>query len=161
LATGNLRVGQGQSTRIGYGNTILPNSYGGRERWQFPEISADLRLEAADTLGWVWSMGAEGSTRRAEYRDDFTTFESRFRAGRVTVGVRRSGAIGIAADVAGDVREGDAPFADARLSVWKAGTRARIRIDAESAHERPTFVDLLSPERVDTVFAFPELILRR
>jgi hypothetical protein len=159
-ATGTVRAGEGKSTQIGYGIPI-PTTFQGRERWQFPEVSADLRLEEGDSLGWIWSIAGQGSTRRAEYRDDLGAFGSRYGAGRVTVGMRRTGPIGVAADVAGDAREGDAPFLDARLSVWTAGPRARLRIDAESAHERPTFVDLLSPERADTILGIPNLILRR
>jgi hypothetical protein len=159
-ATGTMRVGQGKSTQIGYGIPV-PTTFQGRERWLFPEFSADLRVEEGDSLGWVWSVAGEGSVRSAEYRDDFAAFVSRYNAGRVTVGLRRTGPIGVAADVAGDAREGDSPFLDARLSVWTAGPRVRLRIDAESAHDRPTFVDLLSPERADTIPTLPALIFRR
>jgi len=157
-AAGTVRVGEGKSTQIGYGDL---NTYGGRERWRFPEVSADLRVEANDSLGWIWSAAGQGSTRRVEYRDELTSFVSRLGAGRVALGLRRAGATGIAASVAGDAREGDAPFVDARVSVWTASRRARLRIDGEWAHERPTWVDLFSPERVDTLLGFNTLVLRR
>jgi hypothetical protein len=160
-AAGTLRVGHGKSTQIGYGDLLFSNTYSGRERWQFPEVSADLRVEADDSLGWIWSAAGQASTRRVEYRDELTSFVSRLGAGRVTLGLRRAGPTGIAASVAGDAREGDAPFVDARISVWTAGPRTRLRIDGESTHDRPTWVDLFSPERVDTVLGFTPIILHR
>ncbi len=103
-------------------------------------------------------MGGEAGSGRIEYRDDFSTFHPKISSGRLTAGLRRgTGARGAAADVAADVREGDESLVDGRLSWWTAAARGRARLDLESAHERPTFVDLLTPEREITYFPTPFL----
>ncbi|HLQ65805.1 MAG TPA: hypothetical protein VK123_01080 [Candidatus Limnocylindrales bacterium] len=144
-ATGVLRVGHGQATQVGY--------QGNRERWRFPEVAAEGSVTGAGWDGWSWSLGGEAGSGRIEYRDDFSTFHPKISSGRLTAGLRRgTGARGAAADVAADVREGDESLVDGRLSWWTAAARGRARLDLESAHERPTFVDLLTPEREITYF---------
>src|SRR5688572_1607030 len=152
-ATGALRVGHGQATQV--------SDFGARERWRFPEIAAEAWLSRGAGADWSWSLGGEGSSRRVEYREGaLHEFRPRIASGRVTAGLRRNlGAAGVAADVAADARDGDATLFDGRLSLWAAGERGRVRVDVESAHERPTFVDLFTPDRFDTS-AFV-LIVRR
>ncbi|HEU5311560.1 MAG TPA: hypothetical protein VFV24_08925, partial [Candidatus Eisenbacteria bacterium] len=44
-----------------------------------------------------------------------------------------------------DWREASATLLDARVSFSRQSSRTRFRIDAERAHERPTWIDLLTP----------------
>jgi hypothetical protein len=55
------------------------------------------------------------------------------------------------ADVAYDAREQDHGFLDARIHATAEAARGSMRVDLESAHERPSEEDLLLPER-DRVF---------
>lgn len=151
LASGALRVGQGQATQVGYQES--------RERWRFPELAAEGWLSGtwgtagAGAAGWTWSAGGEAARRRIDYREDSaTSFRRQIYSGRLTAGLRRGGDRGAAADVAADMREGDETLVDARLSLWAAAPRHRVRLDLESAHERPTYVDQLSPAHEDTYF---------
>jgi hypothetical protein len=183
LASAALRAGQAQATQIRYDL--------GRERWTFPEIAAEARLSSgprreafAESLsigpaaadsdstrvaipagpGWSWSLDGTGSSRRADYRSGAIAFRPLVRSGRLVASLRRAGDRGgIEAAAAGDFRDGDPAFVDGRLSVWGAGGRARFRLDAESAHERPSLVDLLTPARTDTMPSFiaPTLVLTR
>src|SRR6185369_2504924 len=105
-----------------------------------------------------------GSQRRVDYRSDDSAFLPRIRAGRATATLRREGLDGGAeATAAVDLRQGDPSLLDGRLSVWGSRGRARFRLDAESAHERPTLVDLFTPARIDTMpsSVAPTLLLVR
>jgi hypothetical protein len=151
-ASGALRVGQGQATQVGYQKS--------RERWRFPELSGEGWVSGGGGAGgsglggWTWSVGGEAARRRIDYREDSaTSFRPQIYSGRLTAGLRRGGDSGAAADVAADMREGDGTLIDARLSLWAAAPRRRVRLDLESAHERPTYVDLLTPRREDTYFS--------
>ncbi|HYJ33242.1 MAG TPA: hypothetical protein VE326_08480 [Candidatus Binatia bacterium] len=172
VASAALRAGKSQATQIRYDL--------GRERWAFPEIAAEARLagggarasegEGRDSLAhrpgpaWSWSLEGSGSRRRVDYRSDDTAFFPRVRAGRAAATLRRAGPDGGAeAAAAADFRLGDPLLVDGRLSLWGARGRARFRLDAESAHERPTMVDLFTPARVDTMpsSVAPTLLLAR
>ncbi len=146
-ASGALRAGHGQATQVGY--------EGSRERWRFPELAAEAWVSGAAGAapgGWTWSAGGEASRRRIDYRDDTATLRRQINSGRLTAGLRRGRDRGASADVAADLREGDETLIDARLSLWTAAPRARVRLDIESAHERPTFVDRLTPRRENAFF---------
>jgi len=54
-------------------------------------------------------------------------------------------AAGAGIDAAYDARETQSGFLDARASLWGGGERTRGRIDVESAHDRPSWIDLLTP----------------
>lgn len=153
-ASAVLRAGNAQATQIRYDL--------GRERWAFPEIAAEARLSGG--AGWSWSLDGTGSSRRADYRSDAIAFRPRVRSGRLAASLRRAGDRGgVEAVAAADVRDGDPTLVDGRLSIWGAASRARFRLDAESAHERPSLVDLLTPARTDTMpsFVAPTLLLTR
>lgn len=171
VASAALRAGKSQATQIRYDL--------GRERWAFPEIAAEARLSGGgprateggvDSLAnvpapsWSWSLEGRGSRRRVDYRSDDSAFLPRIRAGRAAATLRRAGPEGGAeATAALDFREGDPSLVDGRLSLWGARGHARFRLDAESAHERPTLVDLYTPARIDTMpsFVAPTLLLVR
>jgi hypothetical protein len=158
-ASGAVRVGQGQATQVGYQET--------RERWRFPELAAEAWVSGgggAESGRWTWSIGGEAARRRIDYREDSaSSFRPQIHSGRVSAGLRRGGGDrGAAADVAADMREGDETLIDARLSLWAAAPRRRVRVDLESAHERPTFVDRLTPRREDIYFPtafFPKTLV--
>lgn len=147
-ASGVVRVGKGQATQIDYS--------GRRERWAFPEVSAEGAVSGAITENGSWSLSGEGVSRRIDYREDsVSAFRPRVGSGRIAAGIRwQRGNRGISGDVAGDARRGDATLVDARVSTWGVFGAAKFRLDAESAHERPTFVDLMTPARTDTLFTF-------
>jgi len=161
-AVATLRAAKGQATQIGYDDL-------GRERWAYPEVGATLRLSGGgarrDTLvaaagrergpAWSWSLEGSGSRRRVDYRSDGTSFQPVIRSARATAEIRRaSQSGGAAASAAGDFREHDPTLLDARVSLWGARDRARFRLDVESAHERPSYVDLFTPARTETLPSF-------
>ncbi|MGE5179911.1 MAG: hypothetical protein ACM3PF_12550, partial [Bacteroidota bacterium] len=146
-ATAMLRAGEANATQVGYA--------GQRERWEFPDLDAEAHVSVQGTGAWTGSIDLTGVRRRVSFRSDEASFDPLVRSGRAAAGIRNAGErAGIAADVAADFREGDATLFDGRLSAWGERGRARFRLDAESAHERPTFVDLLTPARLDTLGSF-------
>jgi len=152
VASGVLRAGKAQATQVRYD--------GDRDRWSFPEITAEARLSGG--ADWSWSIGGTGSSRRVDYRSSGVAFRPLVRSGRVEAALRRGmGEGSVEAVAAGDVREGDPTLVDGRVSLWGERGRARYRLDAESAHERPSLVDLLTPARSDTMPSFiaPTLVL--
>ena len=133
---------------------------GARERWEFPEWSlawsGDWR---ADSL-WTLTASLDAAARRVEYADvTGLGFSTRKDQGRASAGIRRAigNGSGIAADAAFDVRADDRSFWDARASLWAEGKRASGRLDVESTHERPTWVDRLTPARSLTAVRLPDL----
>ncbi|HEX7079063.1 MAG TPA: hypothetical protein VF363_11635 [Candidatus Eisenbacteria bacterium] len=139
-ATGTLRVGDATRTQVDYA--------GARERWAFPETA--LEGDASWRAGGPWTAtGAlDLSSRRVSYRaDSVAALSRRIESARVAGGMRRplGGGWNGGFEGAVDAREGDATLLDARLSLWRAGARGRLRLDVESAHERPSYVDLETP----------------
>ena len=121
---------------------------GSREHWEFPTLSAEgsVTWRPASKLTWLASLRA--ASRKVLYRGpSVPEIHSRFEDARAHAGVRLelTPQAGMGLDGAYDVRETQPSFSDARASLWGATGRARGRLDLESAHERPTWVDLLTP----------------
>jgi hypothetical protein len=141
-AAGSLRVGRATRTQVGYS--------GERERWAFPEVALDVSTAWSPPGDWTWTWSGEASSRRVDYRaDSAASFRPRVGSARGALGLRRAlgERLSAAAEVAADLREGEPTVVDGRLSIWGGGARAKIRLDVESAHERPSHVDLLTPFR--------------
>ena len=132
-----------------------------REGWEFPEWSfAWTGAWKADST-WAAVAAVDAAARRVEYVDAAgVSFSTRRDQGRLAFGVRRarSQGLGIAADAAWDVRASDRSLWDARVSFWSDAGRAAVRLDLESAHQRPTWVDRLTPARVITAFRLPDFL---
>ena len=132
---------------------------GRRERWEFPEWSLAWTGTWSVDSTWTAVAGVDAAARRVEYADATgAAFSSRKDQGRLVFGARRAWGqtSGLAADAAWDVRASDAALWDARLSLWKEAARASGRIDLESAHERPTWIDRLTPARTLTATRLPD-----
>jgi len=147
---GALRIGRATRTQVGYG--------GARERWAFPEAALSARVERGSgaAKGWTWSGSVDASSRRVEYRlDSLPAFDPRFESMRLTAGAERplSSRVRLAMTAAFDARKRDRPFVDGRVSLWGDGRKGSARLDIESAHERPSWVDRLTPAR-DSLLLF-------
>ena len=121
-----------------------------RERWRFPggAVEGAFEWRASPALTGVASVAA--SLQRVSYRTGATPeFDPRRAEARGHVGFRRSlGArSGFGADLAYDARETERSEWDARISLWGRGATLAGRLDLESAHERPTWIDRLTPAR--------------
>jgi len=141
---GFLRLGRAARTQVSYG--------GGRERWRSPEaaVSASVERGAAGTRGWTWNGSVDAASRQVEYRvDSIPAFDPRFESIRVAAGGERPLFSGVRVAIAGafDARERDRSFVEGRVSLWGTGQKGSARIDFESAHERPSWVDRLTPPR--------------
>jgi len=141
---GALRLGRAARTQVQYG--------GGRERWRTPEasVSASVARDPAGARGWTWTGTVDAASRQVEYRvDSIPAFDPRFESIRVAAGGERALHEGIRFGITGalDARERDRPFVDGRVSFWGSGRRGSARVDFESAHERPSWVDRLTPPR--------------
>ncbi|HXL14614.1 MAG TPA: hypothetical protein VN972_00900, partial [Methylomirabilota bacterium] len=119
-------------------------------------IAADglFSWHPARSLTWIGSV--EAASRKVVYRaGSLPAFEPRRGEARARLGSRyalgSSGGVGI--DAAYDMRETQPGFLDARASLWGNASLARGRIDVESAHERPSWVDLLTPATRDTFYS--------
>jgi hypothetical protein len=137
-----LRAGDAKRTRV--------DVDGGRERWEFPALDAAWNASLAHSPHWTSLATVEASTRRISYRvDQNPLFEPRRETARAGVGLRRSlaSAGGVGVDLTADWRETESTVLNGRASLWGDGGRARGRLDVEWAHERPSWVDLLSPPR--------------
>lgn len=150
---GALRLGRATRTQVDYAR--------GRERWAFPEASLSASLiRDSGANGWTWNGSLDVASRQVRYRvDSLPAFDPRFESVRVSAGVGHELASGIHVGLAAafDARERDRPFADGRLSLWGGGRRGEARIDFESAHERPSWVDRLTPARDSLIlFAGPD-----
>jgi hypothetical protein len=122
-----------------------------RERWRLPEASFGWNARAGSDSGWSARVEATARTRGIEYRvGESPDVDVRREEARLAVAFARAvgGGAGLEGGVAGDWRETDPTLLDARLSFWSERPRARFRIDAERAHERPTWIDLLTPSAV-------------
>ncbi|MGE5176261.1 MAG: hypothetical protein ACM3JJ_07770 [Hyphomicrobiales bacterium] len=145
-ANGALRLGRATATQVDY--------LGGRERWSYPEVAFQGDAVVRTGGPWTWIGSLDLASRRVSYRaDSVPAFTPRIGSMRATGGIRRAfGGWNGEATVAGDWRERDGAFADARVSVWREGERGRVRLDLESAHERPSYVDLLTPARTTLLY---------
>ena len=138
-----LRAGEAKRTQI--------EPDGRRERWEFPEWSLAWNGELGTWRGWTPLASLSADSRRVEFAADSIPLTApRREEARVSAGLRRSlgRSGGVEADLAMDWRETAPTLTDGRLSTWGEGSRASGRIDLELAHERPSWVDLLTPERV-------------
>ena len=146
LSRWTLRAGEAKRTRV--------RSDGSRERWEFPEWSFRWNGELGPARGWTPVASLQADSRRVELvTEGDPLFAPRREEARAAAGLRRSlgRAGGAEADLAVDWREASPTLLEGRFSTWGEGRRASGRIDLEWAHERPSWVDLLSPERVATV----------
>ena len=133
---------------------------GGRERWEFPGVSAawDGRLDLNPK--WTARASVDASSRRIVYRvDESPLFQPRREEIKAAAGLKRalSPSAGVALDATANWRETESAFVGGRGSIWGEGGRARGRLDLEWANERPSWVDLMSPDRVlvaQNVFQF-------
>lgn len=123
---------------------------GSRERWQFPAISLETSVAWRPSPALTWIAAAQAASQRVVYRvDSIPEFDPRRGEARVHLGVRHPMGpnAGAGADVAYDARETQPGILDARASWWGGTERLRARVDLESAHERPSWIDLLTPTR--------------
>lgn len=127
---------------------VLPPGLG-RERWEIPSLVAAGEVAWGDSSGGsVYAAGRAGTTRISHWEDATADLASRRGEARISAGVRRRlGAGGVGADGAYDVRETERGAWDARVSGWIEAPHANGRLDLESAHERPSWIDRLSTSR--------------
>ena len=120
-----------------------------RERWRLPEAFFEWNASTgSDSSTWSARADASVRSRGIEYRvGDTPEIDVRRKEARVGVGITRAlrRGTGIEASGAADWRETSPTLLDARLSFFSQSSRTRLRIDAERAHERPTWIDLLTP----------------
>jgi hypothetical protein len=125
---------------------VAPDS--ARSQWRFPEWSLAWSASKETAPGWTATLDAFGSVRDVQLNvGAYGLVDTRRYAARVAAGIRRDlgDSSGASVQVAPDFRETDSPLLDARASYWRQGVRGSVRIDLESAHERPSWVDLLTP----------------
>jgi hypothetical protein len=147
-----IRAGTGKETWVLAPDAVSPDA-GSRERWKFPTVALEgaFSWRADSALTWVASIGA--ASRTIVYRiDSEPEFEPRREEARIHLGSRYQLAprVGVGVDAAYDVRERGEGFWDARGSLWGGTERLHGRVDVESAHQRPSWVDLLTPPRLLT-----------
>ena len=121
-----------------------------RERWSLPEALLTGTTEWRHSASLTWIASGEVLSQRVSYRiGALPEFDPRREAARIHIGVRHpTGArSGVGADAAYDARETEPSLWDARVSVWCETTKFEGRLDVESAHERPTWIDRLTPPR--------------
>jgi hypothetical protein len=119
-----------------------------RERWKLPEASLEWKARAGSDSGWAAHVDASARSRGISHQVGETAdIDLRRKEARVAVGIGRAlgAGAGIEGGAAGDWRETDPALLDARLSFWRERSRARYRIDVERSHERPTWIDRLTP----------------
>jgi len=150
-----IRIGSGKETWIISPDAFAPEA-GSRERWEFPTIAANALFSWSPTRALTWIGSVEGASRKVVYRaDSLPAFEPRRGEARGHVGSRLAlgASAGAGIDAAYDVRETQSGFLDARASLWGSAEGARGRIDVESVHDRPSWVDLLTPATLHTFFS--------
>jgi len=136
-----------------------------RERWNEPTWTVGGRTTWRPATGWTWLAAAHATGREIRSRlgpapaaiggvlDE--SFAATRNEGRASLGLRREsapvGAAGVrrtwSADVAYDARAGDRGDLDARVGAALASPRGSAALDLESAHERATWEDRLTPSR--------------
>ncbi len=121
---------------------------GSRDLWEFPSPSAEgsLTYKAGSRLTCIATARAM-SREILHHVDSLAALDVRRGDARVHVGARLDLAprAGAGVDAAYDLRQTQTGFWDGRASLWGRAGRARARLDLESAHERPTWIDLLTP----------------
>jgi len=151
------RLGSAKETWALSQDFNLSPEAGSRERWEFPTASLEGSISYRSDPATTWITSIQAASRKIVYRvDSIPAFEPRRGEARARFGGRRvlGGASGVAFDAAYDVREEAPGFWDGRFSLWTGRGGARGRIDVESAHDRPSWVDLLTPATLHT-FASP------
>ena len=136
----------------------LSSDAGSRERWAFPTVGAEGTVTWRATPSVTWIASVEAASRKVVYRvDSEPAFEPRRGQARAQGGGRLKLGPGAGAgfDAAYDVRESQPGFWDARASVWGVTPRVRGRVDLESASDRPSYMDLLTPPRLRTFLSSP------
>lgn len=135
--------------------TDVPWPFAPRERWEAPELALAGDVSWGDSLGGCVLAGLRAASTRVSYRaESASDFRRRIESARLTLGARRVlGPGGVGVDVAYDVTGRQAAAWDARASAWASGPGASARLDLESAVTRPTWIDLWSPYRADTVLS--------
>jgi hypothetical protein len=135
-----------------------------RERWKEPSWRIVARTTWRPTPRWAWLADARVTGREFQSRvgpaptptgvldEQFaaTRDEARFGLGvrRASEGAGVSGARhSWSADLAYDGRAGDRGFLDARLGAAVTSSHGMAALDVESAHERATWEDRLTPSR--------------
>ena len=151
-----VRAGSGKETWVISEDFNLSGEPGGRERWEFPTVSAEgsVSVRSGDALTWVASV--EAASRKIVYRtDSLPAFEPRRGEARVRLGTRLApgSSVGAGFDAAYDLRETESGLWVARASLWGSTARARGRLDMESAHQRPSWTDLLTPATLHPFFS--------
>ena len=134
------------TSRVSFGAN---SSIGGsRERWKFPTLSVEASTAFRPDSTWTWVFDAAAASREISYRtDSLPQFRPRRGDLRGHLGLRVGHPTGAGAgfDAAYDARETQPGFLDGRISGWSAPRAIRGRLDLESTHERPSWVDLLQP----------------
>jgi hypothetical protein len=152
-----LRFGTAKETWVLTPDQALTPEPGSRERWEFPTTSAEGSISYRSDPATTWITSVQAASRKIVYRaDSLPAFEPRRGEARVRLGGRRvMGSVsGVGFDAAYDVREAQPSFWDGRFSLWSGTGGTRGRIDVESAHDRPSWVDLLTPATLH-IFASP------
>ncbi len=154
-----LRLSHAKETWILSPDANLTSEASSRERWQFPTIAAEgsMAWRPDPTLTWIATV--EAASRKIVYRaDSVPAFEPRKEEARLHLGTRWTLGRGAGAglDAAYDVRESQPGLVDARASLWGATRGLRARLDLESAHDRPSWVDLLTPAKLRQFLSIPE-----
>ncbi len=127
---------------------VLPPGLG-RERWKFPSLVAAGEVAWGDSSGGSFYTSGCAGVSRVSYREGAApAFDPHRGEARIAAGVRRRvGAGGVGADGGYDWRETERGAWDARVSVWTQVSRASGRLDLESAHERPSWIDRFARPR--------------
>ena len=108
-----------------------------------------MSWRSSPALAWIASLTA--ASRKIVYRlDSLPELEPRREEARLHLGSRYTLGAGAGAgfDAAYDVRETQTGFWDGRGSLWCSTGRMHGRVDVESVHERPSWLDLLTPPRL-------------
>ncbi len=147
------RLGSSKETWVLTQDFNLSPEAGSRERWEFPTASAEGSISYRSDPATTWITSFQAASRKIVYRaDSLPAFEPRRGEARMRLGGRRAldTTSGVGIDVAYDVREAQPSFWDGRVSLWTGTGGARGRIDVESAHDRPSWLDLLTPATLHT-----------
>jgi len=147
------RLGSTKETWALSQDVALSPEAGARERWEFPTASAEGSVSYRTDSATTWITSFQAASRKIVYRTGASpAFEPRRGEARAVLGGRRAlgGASGVGFDAAYDTRERQPSFWDGRVSLWSSAGGARGRLDLESAHDRPSWVDLLTPATLHT-----------
>jgi hypothetical protein len=130
------------------------SAVGLRERWELPSVSILGEISAPAGSGRSAVASVRAASRRVSYRvGSSPAFEPRRGEARASAGLRQAlpGRAGMGLDAAYDAREKGPGVLDARASLWVERPRVAARLDLERSHERPSWIDLLTPARAETL----------